>query len=132
MAKIVCVDALVYWNSALLSERNEATVNQDVTVAEAKPFVASMSLAYAAKTPTWKTWTCTLNGYYDDADNSLQNAIAAGTKGTLLVYPTRTSVTHFWSGTAFVRTCKHGVNPNDYSTLDCDFEGDGVVVWNHS
>lgn len=129
MALTVCVDALVYWNGAALANRNEATVNQSAEVAEAKPFVASISVAYSSKTPTWKTWTVTFNGYYDDTDSTVQNAIKDGTVGQVVIYPTRTNLTNYWYGTAFCSKANQSVNATDYSSMDADFEGSGVLTW---
>src|SRR5512146_195824 len=100
MAKQVCVDALVYFKATVLPERNDASITIDVDIAEAKPFVASMAVAYATKTPTWKTWSATLNGYWDDNDDSLQNSIKNGDVGQLIVYPTRSNLQNYWYGQA--------------------------------
>src|SRR5512142_986965 len=110
MATTVCVDALVYWNGTALGGRNDASITQDVEVAEAKPFVASMSAAYANKLPSWKSWKATLSGYYDDADETVQNAISAGTVAQLVVYPTRSNLNNYWYGDGFVSSCEHTMN----------------------
>jgi hypothetical protein len=129
MALTVCVDALVYWNGAHLPNRNEASINQSAEVAEAKPFVASISVAYSSKTPTWKTWTVTYNGYYDDTDDTLQNAIKQGTVGQVVIYPTRTNLTNYWYGQAFSSKVNQTINATDYSEMNADFEGSGILTW---
>ena len=129
MAKIVCVDALIYWNGAVFAERNDASISQDVDIAEAKPFVASMSAAYATKTPTWKSWSCSLNGYYDDTDNTVQNAVSAGTVAQLVVYPTRANLTNYWYGNATPNSVEQSIGSEDYSELNCDMDGSGQLTW---
>lgn len=129
MALQVCVDALIYWAGAVFTQRNDATIKQDATIAEAKPFVASLAAAYATKASTWKNWSCTLNGYYDDSDNTVQNAISNGTVAQLVVYPTRTNTTNYWYGQAVVKSSEQGINPNDYSTMNCEMDGSGQLTW---
>lgn len=129
MALQICIDALIYWNGAVLANRNDVSISQDVAIAEAKPFVASVSVAYATKTPTWKNWKMSVKGYYDDTDSTVQNAIKNGTVGQIVVYPTRTDVTAYWYGQAFVTNAPQNINSNEYSTLDSDFEGSGVLTW---
>lgn len=129
MAITVCVDALVYWNGSVLPNRNEASISQSADVAEAKPFVTSISSAYATKTPTWKSWTVSFNGYYDDTDDTLQNAIRQGTVGQVIIYPTRTNLTNYWYGQAFATSCEQSINAEDYSEMNAEFEGSGVLAW---
>ena len=129
MAMTVCVDALIYWNGAVLANRNETSVSQDADVAEAKPFVASIAAAYSTKTPTWKSWNVSLNGYYDDTDNTIQNAITAGTSAQIVIYPTRSNLTNYWYGTAFVTSQEQTINTDDYSEMNAEFEGSGVLTW---
>lgn len=129
MALTVCVDALVYWNGTPLPNRNEASIDQSAEVAEAKPFVASISVAYSSKTPTWKTWTVAYNGYYDDTDDTLQSAIKDGTVGQVVIYPTRTNLTNYWYGQAFASKVNQTINATDYSEMNADFEGSGVLTW---
>ncbi len=129
MAKQVCVDALVYFKGAALPERNDASITIDVDIAEAKPFVANMASAYASKTPTWKTWSASLNGYWDDSDDSLQNSIKDGDVAQLVIYPTRSNLNNYWYGTATMSSFEQSINSEDYSELNCDFEGSGTLTW---
>lgn len=131
MAKIVCVDALVYWAGAVFTERNDASVSIDVDIAEARPFVANMAAAYAAKTATWKSWTASLSGYYDDTNNAVQNAIRDGTTAQLVIYPSRADLTAYWYGNALVSSVEHGITSEDYSELNAEFEGSGALTWHN-
>ncbi len=132
MAMTVCVDALVYWNGAALPSRNETSVKQSADVAEAKPFVASVAQAYATKMPTWKSWTVTLNGYYDTLDDTVQNAIKNGTVAQIVIYPTRTDLANYWSGSAFCTSADMTINSSDYAELNAEFEGTGVLTWTNT
>ena len=129
MALTICIDALVHWNAAAVANRNDLSIKQDVAVAEAKPFVANLASAYSTKTPTWKTWSVTFNGYYNDTDDTLQNAITQGTTAQAVIYPSRANLTNYWYGTAFAKTVNQTINANDYSELNADLEGSGVLTW---
>lgn len=129
MAKIVCVDALVYFAGTILPERNEATVSWDTDVAEARPFVDSLSVAFSDKQPTWKDWSVSLSGYYDDTDDTVVDAAIAGTTDTIIVYPTRANLTNYWYGTAFLASVEQTVTSEDYSELGCEAEGSGALTW---
>jgi hypothetical protein len=129
MSLQVCVDALIYWNGSVLDFRNDASISQDADVAEARPFVSSVANAYPTKAPTWKNWTCSLSGYYDDADNTVQNAIRDGTSAQIVIYPTRTNLTNYWYGTAFCNSCEAGMTSEDYGSMNAEFTGSANVTW---
>lgn len=129
MGMTVAVDALVYWNGSALANRNETTVSQEVDIAEARPFVSSIANAYATKLPTWKSWKVSLNGYYDDTDDTLQNAIKDGTVGQIVIYPTRDTLTAYWYGNAFASSVENSITSEDYVELNAEFEGSGVLTW---
>jgi len=129
MAKRVCIDALVYFGGDMLAERSDATVSWDTDIVEARPFKASAAQAFADKTPTWKSWSATLDGYYDDADDALVTAAINNTRGMLIVYPTRADQTKYWYGYAYIANVEHGINSEDYSTLSGEAEGDGTLTW---
>jgi hypothetical protein len=129
MSLVVCIDALIYWNGSVLANRNTTSVKQIVAVAEAKPFVANYASAYASKQPTWKDWTVTINGYYDNTDKTIQNAIANGTTGQVVIYPTRTDLTNYWYGNAFVTAPDHTMTSEAYSELNAELAGSGVLTW---
>ena len=129
MSKKVCIDALVYFGGAVLSERSDATVSWDTDIAEARPFKASAALAFADKAPTWKSWSASLDGFYDDADSTLVDNAISNTEGMLIIYPTRSSMTKYWYGNAYIANVEHGINTEDFSTLSAEAEGNGTLTW---
>jgi len=129
MAKKVCIDALVYFNGAVLPERNETSVSWDTDIAEARPFKATAAEAFADKAPTWKSWSASLDGFYDDSDDSVVTAAINNTRGMLIVYPTRSNMTNYWYGYAYIVNVEHGITSEDFSTLSCEAEGDGTLTW---
>jgi hypothetical protein len=129
MAKQVCIDALVYFNAAVLAERSDATISWDTDIAEARPFKSSPANAFADKSPTWKSWSASLEGFYDDADNALVTAAINNTQGMLIVYPTRADMNKYWYGNAYIVNVEHGINSEDFSSLNAEAEGTGTLTW---
>ena len=113
----------------MLPERNDASVSWDTDIAEARPFKASASVAFADKTPTWKSWSASLDGFYDDASDTVVDAAIANTRGMLIIYPSRANMTNYWYGYAYIANVEHGITSEDYSSLSCEAEGDGTLTW---
>ena len=129
MSKKVCIDALVYFNGEVLLERSDATISWDTDIAEARPFKPTPAEAFADKAPTWKSWSSSIEGFYDDADNTLINAAIDNTQGELIVYPTRSDMNKYWYGQAYIVNVEHGINSEDFSTLNAEAEGTGTLTW---
>jgi len=129
MAKVVCIDSLAYFAGNVLPERNEASISWDTDIAEARPFKASAAQAFADKTPTWKSWSVSLDGFYDDSSDTVVSAAINNTRGMIIIYPTRANMTNYWYGYAYLTNVEHGINSEDYSTLSVEAEGDGTLTW---
>ena len=90
MGAIVGVDALVLMSEdngttwVPLPERNEFSINIKVNTAEHKVFVASLADAWSDKRRTWMSWSGSLQGYYDDADNTIFDKVVEGAEVLLL------------------------------------------------
>lgn len=130
MAKIVCVDALVYLGGNEMPERNEASISWDVDIAEARPFVATPADAFVHKAATWKDASISLSGFYDDADTTIIDSAIQGTTQSFLVYPTRADTTRFWSGNVVINSLEHTITSEDYSELNVEGSVDGAITWN--
>ena len=129
MSKVVCIDALVYFGAVVLPERNETSVSWDTDIATARPFKASAAVAFEDKQPTWKSWSASLDGFYDDSDDTIVTNAINNTQGMLIVYPTRANMTNYWYGNAYLVNMEHGINSEDFSTLSTEAEGDGQLTW---
>lgn len=132
MAKIVCVDALVYLNGDVLAERNEATVSFDVDIAEARPFVPSPSQAFVHKAATWKDGSISLSGYFSDGetDDAIDLAIQGGTY-SFLIYPRRSVLTQYWKGNVIINSLEHTITSEDFSELNFEGSISGAPTWVH-
>jgi hypothetical protein len=133
MAAIVGINCKVQLSSddatyTDLSERNDVTINVSVDVAEKKVFVATLADAWVGKARTWMNWSGSVNGYYDDADNTIFNTVVAGSAMYIKIYDDRAITTKYWKGRVLLTNVEHGVGTEDYATLNCDFEGIGALT----
>lgn len=132
MAAIVGIDARVdistdgqAWD--VLSERNEFSISISVDIAERRPFVADLDSAWVFKARTWMNWSGSLNGYYDDADDTIFDTMKTGNVIYLRFYSSRATPTKYWEGQAILTSVEHGVTTEDFATLTVDFEGSGAL-----
>ena len=132
---LVSDDAGVTWTE--LPERNEFSISIKVDVAEHKVFVKSLADAWADKKRTWMSWSGSLSGYMDDADDTIFTTVITGAQVTLRFYDSREGkdqaallidpTLKFWEGSAILTSVDHGTKPDDFSTLNVDFEGIGKL-----
>jgi hypothetical protein len=143
MGAIVGVDALVLMSEdngttwIPLPERNEFSINIKVDTAEHKVFVTSLAEAWSDKRRTWMSWSGSLQGYYDDADDTIFDKVVEGADVLLRFYDTRyenltvedviANVFKYWQGKAILTSIDHGTGTEDFSTLNVDFEGIGKL-----
>lgn len=133
MAAIVGINALVQvstnggstWSD--FTERNEFSISISVDVAEHKVFVATLADAWVGKSRTWMDWNGSLNGYYDDANDTIFDTVVAGNVVKLRFYDDRNVATKYWEGDALLTSVEHATNTDDYATLTVDFEGLGAL-----
>jgi len=133
MSAIVGIDAKVeistdggsVWSE--ISERNEFSISINVDTAEHKIFVASLADAWIEKNRTWMSWSGSLSGYYDDANDVIFDTVMAGATIQIRFYDTRADLTKYWTGSAVLTSVEHGTNTDDFSTLNVDFEGQGAL-----
>jgi len=85
MSAIVGIDARIDYSTDLVTpawtpftERNEFSINVSVDVAEHKPFVASIDVAWVVKARTWMSWSGSLSGYYDVDSDLIFDTVVAG------------------------------------------------------
>lgn len=134
MTAIVGIDARVDMSTdggsiwTPLPERNEFSINIRVDTAEHKIFVESLADAWANKARTWMAWSGSLNGYYDDSDDTIFDAVVAGEEVMLRFYDSRNAPSKYWQGTAILTTVEHSTGTDDYATLSVEFEGQGALA----
>lgn len=132
MAALVGIDAKIEISSdgitwTELPERNEFSININVDSAEHKVFVATLADAWIEKARTWMSWSGSLSGYLDDADDTIYDTVVAGETVYLRFYDSRRSPSKYWEGPAILTSVDHSTNTDDFSTLNVDFEGQGKL-----
>jgi hypothetical protein len=134
MSAIVGIDAKVEistnggatWTE--ISERNEFSISINVDAAEHKVFVTNLANAWVTKSRTWMSWSGSLSGYYDDANDTIFNSVVAGQTVKLRFYDSRNTPTKYWIGDAILTSVEHSANTDDFATLSVDFEGQGPLT----
>ena len=134
MAALVGIDAKVEvstnggttWSE--IPERNEFSISINVDAAEHKVFVASLADAWISKQRTWMSWSGSLAGYYDDADDTIFSTVVAGATIKLRFYDSRNDTSAYWQGDAILTSVEHTTGTDDFSTLSVDFEGQGALT----
>ena len=134
MSAIVGIDARVDYSTNLVTpsftpftERNEFSINIAVDVAEHRPFVASLADAWVEKARTWMNWSGSLQGYYDDADDTIFDLMVNGAIILLRFYDSRANLTKYWEGQVLLTSVDHSTTTDDFSMLSVDFEGSGAL-----
>jgi len=134
MAAIVGIDARVDFSTNggstwdPIPERNEFSININVDSAEHKVFVASLADAWIEKARTWMSWSGSLSGYYDDADDTIFDTVVAGNVIKIRFYDSRNTATKYWEGDAILTSVDHSTGTDDFSMLSVDFEGQGALT----
>lgn len=134
MAAIVGINAKVEFSTdngvtwVEIPERNEFSISISVDVAEHKVFVSTLADAWVDKARTWMSWSGSLAGYYDDADNTIFDTVMAGEVVKVRFYNDRNTSTNYWEGSALLTSVEHSNNTDDFATLNVDFEGLGPLV----
>lgn len=132
MSAIVGIDAKIeistdnlVWTE--LPERNNFSISINVDSAEHKIFVASLSAAWVSKARTWMSWSGSLSGYFDDADDSIFDAVVAGQTIYMRFFTSRAN-SEAWVGQAILTSVEHSVSTDDFAELNVDFEGQGALT----
>ena len=122
----ISADGVSGWTA--IPERNNFSISINVDTAEHKIFVATLADAWIEKARTWMAWSGSLDGYYDDADDSIFDAVVAGVVIYLRFYDSVDALTKYWQGAAIMTSVEHATGTDDYATLSVDFEGHGALA----
>lgn len=112
-----------------IPERNEFSIDISVDIAERRPFVTLISEAWVKKARTWMSWSGSISGFYDDADNTLFTKMKAGNELWMIFFDSRyvsgvsATPSTYWLGKVLLTNVSHTTGSEDFSTFDSDFEG---------
>lgn len=129
MAKITGRNALVYLGGAVAPNRNQVTINYNLEMQEARDFQPVIAGGpWADQIPGFRSWTCNINGFYDDAGTL--GATTLSSSDTLLqviVYETRANTLRYWYGNAFF-TMTEEIGVDNVVTLNLTGTGSGALT----
>ena len=133
MSAIVGIDAKIEMSTdggttwTEMPQRNSFSISINVDTAEYKPFVASPADAWVTNARTWMNWSGSMDGYYDDADDTIFDTVVAGQTVKLRFYVSRAS-NKVWVGDAILTSISHDTSSEDFATLSVDFAGQGALT----
>jgi len=130
MAKILGINALAYIGGTEIPQRNEWSLNISRELQEARVFQsASAGASWVDQIAGFRSWTGSMNGYYDDSSETLVGyAIGAGSTAVapLLLYESRADLTNYWYGLAWFEVSE-STSVDGFVEINIDFTGDGAL-----
>jgi len=104
MAKLGGENALVYIGGTEAPQRNSWSLDVTRELREAKVFQAgSAGSSWVENDAGFRSWSGSIDGYYEYGDESLQTASAeASASQSVYLYESRNNPTYYWYGTAFL------------------------------
>jgi len=72
-------------------------------------------------------WSGSLQGYFDDADDTIFTNMKLGETVRLRFFDSRATLTKYWEGDVLLTNVEHAVTTEDFATLSVDFEGVGAL-----
>lgn len=129
MGKILGINALVYIGGVEVPQRNSWSITVNRELQEARVFQATgASSSWVEQTGGFRSWSGSLEGYYDDGDETLTDAIIAGDgKRALLLYENRSTLSNYWYGVAWFELSQN-TGVDGFVELSADFTGDGALT----
>jgi len=130
MAKILGINALCYIDGAEVPQRNEWSLNVSRELIEARVFQgSSASESWVDQAAGFKSWSGSMNGFYDDASEDIVDFTVgtdSGSRARLHLYEDRGTLTNYWYGLAWFEMSQT-TNTDGFVELNVDFTGDGVL-----
>jgi hypothetical protein len=129
MAKIGGENALVYLGGTEVPQRNSWSIDVTRELREAKVFQGGAAGAsWVENSAGFKSWSGSLDGYYDNADETLvAGSVQATAEEIVLLYEDRGTLTRFWYGVAFL-DMSETVGADGFVDLNTSMTGTGALV----
>ena len=129
MAKILGMNALVYIGGTIAPQRNTWSLTVDRELQEARVFQgASAAETWADNIGGIKSWSGTLDGYYDDTDETMVVVgVATDSALEVVLYEDRGTLTRYWYGDGWFNISEN-VNVDGVVELSGDFTGTGPLT----
>lgn len=131
MSKIIGLNALIYIGgiAAEVPQRNSWSLNVTRELLEARVFSAvGAGSAWVEQEGGFRSWSGSVDGYYDDGDETLVDTIvgAGAGKKYMWLYEDRDTATNYWYGEAWF-DIDQTVSVDGYAELSATFTGTGQI-----
>ena len=129
MAKIGGENALAYIGGTEVAERNSWSIDITRELREAKVFQdADAGASWVENDSGFKSWSGSIDGYYDNATETIVGVTAGSTLATIvLLYEDRNLLTSYWYGVAFF-DMSESVSTDGYAELNSSMTGTGALL----
>lgn len=128
MAKVTGRNAFVYVGGAEVPNRNSISISFDREVSEARTFQDVVAGGpWSEQIPGFRTWTVDINGYYDDADDTVLGQINAAASQLVVAYESRENMGRYWYGYAWFNLAEE-ISVDDVVTLNMSGVGTGPLT----
>jgi len=121
-------NALVYVGGVEMPQRNSWSLDISREYREARVFTSNPAAgSWTDQIPGYRSWSGSIDGYYDNADESPITAAFANTAAQIVLYEDRNNLNKYWYGNAFVDMSEQ-VPADDFVTLSLSFTGTGQLT----
>jgi hypothetical protein len=124
------INALVYIDGVEVPQRNEWSLSISREMHEGRVFqAAGAGASWVDQTAGFRSWSGSLNGYYDDSDEALTDAVVGADSTTRLrlhLYEDRSTLANYWYGLAWFELSET-VGVDGFAEINVDFTGDGPL-----
>lgn len=129
MAKISGRNAAVYVGGNVISQANQWSINVTRELSEARVFSGTTAAdSWTDQIGGVRSWSGSINAYYDDSDESIVTVSANATaRQPLYLYETRADTGTYWYGFAWF-DMDESTSVDDVITLNMSFTGDGALT----
>lgn len=129
MAKILGTNALVYVGGVEFPQRNSWSLSVSRELREARVFQSgSASASWVDNSGSFKSWSGSLGGYYDDAsDLAVTHTVNSVSRTTIHLYENRNTLSRYWYGWAWFEFSQD-TPADDFVEVSVDFTGDGPLM----
>ncbi len=121
-SKVHGINGLIYVSGSEISFGNAWSIKLDAEDAE----IVSFGDAYKSRLRGVKDWSGSITAWHDQGTKVLQMAAVATVSVALILYPKRSDLATYYSGSALFKF-GHDQDAGSIAKLTADFVGDGTL-----
>ena len=128
MSKVTGRNALVYIGGQVGPNKNKVTLSFNRELQEARIFQDVVPGGpWVDNIPGFRSWSCEVNGYYDDVDQVQFSPVNTLTSQQVVIYESRTNLARYWYGNCWF-TISEEIDVNNIVTISAKGTGDGILT----